>query len=185
MIDEICRETETKMEKPIEALKRELAAVRTGRASVSLLDHVRVNYYGTLTPLRQLATISVPETRLIVIQPWDKSLIDVIEKSILKSDLGLTPSNDGKFIRLVIPPLTEERRRELVKVVRKMAEEGKVAIRSLRREANEKLKKLENEGSISEDDEKKTEDRIQKITDKYIEMVDNILKIKEEEIMQV
>lgn len=185
MIDGICRETEDKMEKPIELLKRELATVRTGRASVSLLDHIRVDCYGSLTPIQHVAGITIPESRLIVIQPWDKSVLEAIEKAILKSNLGLNPTNDGKFIRLVLPPLTEERRKELVKVVKKLGEECRIVIRNLRREAIEKLKKLKNEGKISEDDERGSESRIQKLTDKYIEMVDNILKIKEEEIMQV
>lgn len=185
MIDGIYRETEDKMEKPIEAFKKELATIRTGRASVSLLDHIRVDCYGSLTSIQQVAGITVPESRLIVIQPWDKSILEAIEKAILKSNLGLNPTNDGKFIRLVLPPLTEERRKELVKVVKKLGEECRIVIRNLRREAIERFKKLKTEGKISEDDERGSESRIQKLTDKYIEMVDDLLKIKEEEIMQV
>ena len=173
------------MEGAIDALKKEFGSVRTGRASLSLLDGIMVDYYGTLTPLQQLASLSVPESRQIAIQPWEQRIIPEIEKAIMKSDLGLTPSNDGKFIRIGIPTLTEERRKQLVKVVRKRAEEGKVAIRNIRRDTNEELKKLEKEKHLSEDDAKKSHDEIQKLTDSHIAKVDEVLKHKENEIMEV
>jgi ribosome recycling factor len=174
-----------RMEGAIDALKKEFGSVRTGRASLSLLDGIMVDYYGTLTPLQQLASLSVPESRQIAIQPWEQRIIPEIEKAIMKSDLGLTPSNDGKFIRIGIPPLTEERRKQLVKVVKKRAEEAKIAIRNIRRDSNEELKKLEKEKHLSEDDAKKSHDEIQKITDSYIAKVDEVLKHKENEIMEV
>jgi ribosome recycling factor len=174
-----------RMEGAIDALKKDFGSVRTGRASLSLLDGIMVDYYGTLTPLQQLASLSVPESRQIAIQPWEQRIIPEIEKAIMKSDLGLTPSNDGKFIRINIPPLTEERRKQLVKVVRKRAEEAKVAIRNIRRDTNEELKKLEKEKHLSEDDAKKSHDEIQKLTDSYITKVDEVLKHKENEIMEV
>jgi len=174
-----------RMEGAIDALKKEFGSVRTGRASLSLLDGIMVDYYGTLTPLQQLASLSVPESRQIAIQPWEQRIIPEIEKAIMKSDLGLTPSNDGKFIRIGIPTLTEERRKQLVKVVRKRAEEGKVAIRNIRRDTNEELKKLEKEKHLSEDDAKKSHDEIQKLTDFYITKIDEVLKHKENEIMEV
>ena len=173
------------MEGAIDALKKEFGSVRTGRASLSLLDGIMVDYYGTLTPLQQLASLSVPESRQIAIQPWEQRIIPEIEKAIMKSDLGLTPSNDGKFIRIGIPPLTEERRKQLVKVVKKRAEEAKVAIRNIRRDTNEELKKLEKEKHLSEDDAKKSHDEIQKLTDFYITKIDEVLKHKENEIMEV
>jgi len=173
------------MEGAIDALKKDFGSVRTGRASLSLLDGIMVDYYGTLTPLQQLASLSVPESRQIAIQPWEQRIIPEIEKAIMKSDLGLTPSNDGKFIRINIPPLTEERRKQLVKVVRKRAEEAKVAIRNIRRDTNEELKKLEKEKHLSEDDAKKSHDEIQKLTDSYITKVEEVLKHKENEIMEV
>lgn len=173
------------MEGAIDALKKEFGSVRTGRASLSLLDGIMVDYYGTLTPLQQLASLSVPESRQIAIQPWEQRIIPEIEKAIMKSDLGLTPSNDGKVIRIGIPALTEERRKQLVKVVRKRAEEGKVAIRNIRRDTNEELKRLEKEKHLSEDDAKKSHDEIQKLTDLYIAKVDEALKHKENEIMEV
>lgn len=174
-----------RMEGAIDALKKDFGSVRTGRASLSLLDGIMVDYYGTLTPLQQLASLSVPESRQIAIQPWEQRIIPEIEKAIMKSDLGLTPSNDGKFIRINIPPLTEERRKQLVKVVRKRAEEAKVAIRNIRRDTNEELKKLEKEKHLSEDDAKKSHDEIQKLTDSYITKVEEVLKHKENEIMEV
>ena len=174
-----------RMEGAIDALKKEFGSVRTGRASLSLLDGIMVDYYGTFTPLQQLASLSVPESRQIAIQPWEQRIIPEIEKAIMKSDLGLTPSNDGKFIRIGIPALTEERRKQLVKVVKKRAEEAKVAIRNIRRDTNEELKKLEKEKHLSEDDAKKSHDEIQKLTDSYIAKVDEVLKHKENEIMEV
>jgi ribosome recycling factor len=158
--------------------------VRTGRASLSLLDGIRVDYYGTQTQLNQMASLSVPESRLIVIQPWDVSAIKDVEKAILKSDLGLTPSSDGKLIRISIPPLTEERRKELVKVVSKMCEEHKIAARNIRRDANDLLKGFKKDGDISEDDAFKAQDNVQKITDDFIKQIDEIYKEKEKEILE-
>jgi len=184
MIEETLQETKERMGKTITALESELKRVRTGRASLSLLDGIRVDYYGTQTPLNQMASLSVPESRLIVIQPWDVSGIKEIEKAILKSDLGLTPSSDGKLIRISIPPLTEERRKELVKVVSKMCEEHKIAARNIRRDANELLKGFKKDGDISEDDAFKAQDSVQKITDDFINRIDEIYKEKEKEILE-
>jgi ribosome recycling factor len=184
MLSETYEETRDRMGKTIESLHKEMKRVRTGRASLSLLDGIRVDYYGTQTPLNQMASLSVPESRLIVIQPWDVSVIKEIEKAILKSDLGLTPSSDGKLIRIAIPPLTEERRKELVKVVNKIAEEYKVAIRNIRRDANEMVKELKKESEISEDDAFKAQDEVQKITDGYIAKIDEIQAEKEKEILE-
>jgi len=184
MLDMVYDETKEKMDESKEGFTKELQKVRTGRASLSLLDGIRVDYYGTRTPLNQMSTLSVPESRLITIQPWDASVIGDIEKAILKSDLGLTPANDGKIIRLSIPPLTEERRKELVKKVNKMGEERKISIRNIRRESNEMLKSMKKDGDITEDELFKGQDEIQKITDKFIEQVDGICKKKEEEILE-
>jgi ribosome recycling factor len=184
MIDSIYQETKDRMGKTIKALEYELKRVRTGRASLSLLDGIRPDYYGAQTPLNQMATLSVPESRLITIQPWDASVIKEIEKAILKSDLGLTPSNDGKIIRISIPPLTEERRKELVKIVHKICEEHKVGVRNIRRDSNELLKGFKKEGDISEDQAFKAQDQVQKITDEYIERIDDIYKQKEKEIIE-
>ena len=184
MIEETLEETKARMGKTISDLKNELKRVRTGRASLSLLDGIRVDYYGTQTPLNQMASLSVPESRLIVIQPWDVSGIKEIEKAILKSDLGLTPSSDGKLIRISIPPLTEERRKELVKVVSKMCEEHKIATRNIRRDANELLKGFKKDGDIAEDDAFKAQDQVQKITDDFIAKIDDIYKEKEKEILE-
>jgi ribosome recycling factor len=185
MEQELKRKTADRMARAIEALKKEFGSIRTGRASLSLVDEIKVNYYETPTPLQQLASLSIPESRQIAIQPWDPKVISEIEKAILKSDLGLTPMNDGKIIRINIPPLTEERRKQLVKTVKKKAEEAKVTIRNIRRDANEELKKLEKEKHISEDVVKKSQDEIQKITDSYIAKVDEVLANKEKEIMEV
>ena len=185
MEQELKRKTTERMSRTIEALKKEFASIRTGRASLALLDGIMVNYYDTLTPLQQLASLSIPESRQIAIQPWDQKIIPDIEKAILKSDLGLTPMNDGKMIRINIPPLTEERRKQLVKAVRKKAEEAKVAVRNIRRDSNEELKKLEKEKHVSEDIVKKSQDEIQKITDSYISKADEVLGHKEKEIMEV
>ena len=184
MIEDIYQETRENMGKSVDDLKREFKKVRTGRASLSILDGIRVNYYGTPTPLNQMATLAVPESRLITIQPWDVSGIKEIEKAILKSDLGLTPSSDGKIVRIAIPPLTEERRKELVRVINKMSEEHKVAVRNIRRDANEMLKDLKKEGDISEDEAFKAQDQVQKITDDHINLVDQITKEKEKEILE-
>jgi len=184
MIEDTKQDTKENMEKALEALKRDLKRVRTGRATPALLDGVRANYYGAPTPLNQMASVSSPEPRLLLIQPWDPKSCEAIEKAILKSDLGLTPMNDGKVVRIGIPPLTEERRRELVKVVRKMGEETKVAVRNARREANELLKEFKKSGDISEDEAFKGQDDIQKLTDDYVTKVDDLLTVKEKEIME-
>ncbi|KAB2494670.1 ribosome recycling factor [Priestia filamentosa] len=181
----VLNETKERMEKATGALTRELATVRAGRANPSLLDKVMIEYYGVQTPLNQLATISVPEARMLVIQPYDKTQLAEIEKAIMKADLGLTPSNDGTIIRITIPALTEERRRELVKLVKKYSEDSKVAVRNIRRDGNEDLKKLEKNGEITEDDLRSYTEDIQKLTDSYIEKVDGIAKDKEKEIMEV
>ncbi|RMG73023.1 MAG: ribosome recycling factor [Nitrospirae bacterium] len=174
-----------KMDKAIDIYKHDLATIRTGRASLSLIEGITVEYYGTQTPLNQVATLSVPDPKTITIQPWEQRIIPDIEKAILQSDLGITPTNDGKVIRLNIPPLTEERRKQLVKVVRKRAEEARVAIRNIRREFNEELKKMEKNKEISEDQLKKDLDEVQKVTDEHIKKVDKILETKENEIMEV
>jgi ribosome recycling factor len=184
MLDDIYEDTRESMGKTIASLKTELKRVRTGRANLSLLDGIRVDYYGTLTPINQMASLSVPESRLITIQPWDASVIKEIEKALLKSDLGLTPSNDGKIIRIAIPPLTEERRKQLAKSVHKTCEDHKIAIRNLRRDANELLKSLKKDGDIAEDDAFKGQDQVQKITDEFISQIDDIYKEKEKEILE-
>ncbi|MDY6854264.1 MAG: ribosome recycling factor [Thermodesulfobacteriota bacterium] len=185
MKEEVIQDLKDSMEKSIEALHKEFSRVRTGRASLSLLDGIKVEYYGQLTPLNQVATLSVPEARLITIQPWDNKVIGEIEKSIQRSDLGLTPINDGKVIRISIPNLTEERRKELVKVIKKMTENCKVSLRNSRRESIALLKELKKEKEISEDEMHKVQDEIQKITDTYVNKSDEILKDKEKEILQV
>ncbi|MGI5998668.1 MAG: ribosome recycling factor [Lutispora sp.] len=185
MIKEIEKTAEEKMNKTIGILKKELASLRAGRANPAMLDRITVEYYGVETPLNQLANISAPEPRVMTIQPWDAKSISLIEKAILKSDLGINPSNDGKVIRLVVPQLTEERRKELVKVVKKMGEESKVAVRNTRRDANDSFKKLKKDNKITEDELKKAEDDMQKCTDKAIKEIDKILEAKEKEIMEV
>ena len=184
MIESIYQETREGMNKSIDSLKNEFKKVRTGRASLSILDGIRVEYYGTMTPLNQMASLSIPESRLINIQPWDVSVIKDIEKAILKSDLGLTPSNDGKLIRISIPPLTEERRKELVKVIHKKGEEHRVTVRNIRRDSNELLKGLKKDGEISEDDAFRAQDQVQKITDEHIKLIDDVCKEKEKEILE-
>ena len=173
------------MDKAIDALKKDLASIRTGRASISVFDGIMVDYFGTPTPMNHVATLSVPESRLITIQPWDPKVIPAIEKAIQKSDLGLNPGNDGKIIRIAIPQLTEERRKEIVKHVHKRGEEAKVALRNIRRDGNEEMKKIEKEEHISEDETKRAIDEIQKMTDSYIKKVDGIISHKEEEVMEV
>jgi len=185
MEEKIMKDVEAKMEKTLSSLKTDLNKVRTGRASLSLFDDIRVDYYGTPTPLNQVATLSVPEPRLITIQPWDTSITGEIEKAILRSELGLTPASDGKFIRIPIPRLTEERRKELVKVVKKMAEGAKVALRNLRREANDQFKGLEKNKKISQDQLHQLMEKVQTSTDKYIEKVDVALAAKEKEILEI
>ncbi|MDY6850710.1 MAG: ribosome recycling factor [Thermodesulfobacteriota bacterium] len=184
MVDEIFEDLKERMRKTLTALDRDLKRVRTGRASTALLDGLRVDYYGAPTPLNQVASISVPEARLLLIQPWDTQVVDSIEKAVLKSDLGLTPMNDGKLIRISIPPLSEERRKELVKVVKKMAEDSKVAVRNIRRDANEMFKDLKKEKDISEDEQFRAQDEVQKVTDEFIKKVDGIVKLKEKEILE-
>ena len=175
----------TQMEQAIEHLKRDLAGLRTGRASVALLDNVRVDYYGTMTPLKQIANISIPEARLITIQPWEPQKIKEIEKALANSGLGVTPSNDGKIIRVPLPPLTEERRKELTKICKKHGEETKVQIRGFRRDANEELKKLQKDTQLTEDELRKSEQETQKLTDQFGQKIDEIIKKKEQEIMEV
>ncbi|MDH5668179.1 MAG: ribosome recycling factor [Nitrospira sp.] len=175
----------TQMEQAVEHLKRDLAGLRTGRASVALLDGVRVDYYGTMTPLKQIANISTPEARLITIQPWEPQKIKEIEKALANSGLGITPSNDGKIIRVPLPPLTEERRKELTKICKKHGEESKIQIRGFRREANEELKKLQKDAKLTEDELRKAEQETQKLTDQFGQKIDDVIKKKEQEIMEV
>lgn len=181
----VLEQTKERMTKAIQAFSRELASIRAGRASASLLDRISVDYYGAPTPINQLAGVSIPEARLMVIQPYDKSILGEIEKAILKSDLGITPTNDGSVIRLAMPALTEERRKDLVKVVKKEAEDAKVAIRNIRRDSNDDLKKLEKNGDITEDDLRGFSDEVQKLTDDHITKIDQLAKEKEKEVMEV
>lgn len=185
MIDDLYAETKATMEKSIEALQKDLRRIRTGRASLALLDGLMVDYYGSSTPINQLATLSIPEARQIVIQPWDSNAVPDIEKAILKSELGLTPMNDGKVVRIMLPPLTAERRKELVKIVKKMGEEFKVQVRNHRRDSNELLKEMKKEKEISEDDLHKAQERVQKTTDEAIAKLDTIVAEKESEIMEI
>jgi ribosome recycling factor len=185
MIEELLDDAKRRMDKSVEATHHEFNTVRTGRASAALLDRIVVEYYGQPTPVKQLATINVPEPRLLTIQPFDPSSLKQIERAVMESDLGLNPSNDGKLIRLPIPQLTEERRKELVKVVRHLAEEGRIAIRNVRRDVMHDLKELVRDGDVGDDDERRGEERLQKITDERVHKVDDLLKKKEEEIMEV
>lgn len=185
MIREILKEGEERMKGVINATQNAFAAVRTGRANPNILDRITVDYYGTQTPLNQMANISVPEARLLVIQPWDKSTLKEIEKSILASDLGLTPNNDGNLIRIAFPQLTEERRKDLVRVVRKDAEDYKVGVRNIRRDLNESIKDLEKSGDISEDESRRYLEQVQDLTDKYIDRIDQLLEVKEKEILEI
>ncbi len=184
-MQQLLKNTEEKMEKTIAALERDYKSVRAGRANASVLDRITVDYYGVPTPIQQMAAVSVPEARTLVIQPWDASTLKEIEKAILTSDIGINPQNDGRVIRLGFPPLTEERRKEIVKDVRKKGEDSKVAIRNLRRDALDKLKALKKAGEITEDDESNGEKKIQNITDKYCKEVDDLAAIKEKEIMEI
>ena len=184
MKEEILSECRQKMNMALEALKKEFMRTRTGRASTALLDGIKVNCYETQMPLDQVASLSVPESRLITVKPWDQSIIGEIEKSILRSELGLTPMNDGKIIRISIPPLTEERRKKLAKLAKKMAEDGKISIRNHRREANELFKELKNEKEISEDEMHRCQDEVQKITDEFIKKIDELTAEKEKEIIE-
>lgn len=183
--DTVLLDSEEHMEKALTTLDREFGRLRTGRASTSLVDAIKVDYYGTPTPISQLASVAIPDSRTITIQPWDRGAFGSVEKAILKSDLGLTPMNDGKIIRISIPPLTEERRKDLVKLARKSSEEGKVAVRNVRREANEQLKKLEKDKILSEDEQKKAAEDVQKLTDRYVAKVDEKCQLKEKEIMEL
>lgn len=181
----VLNDAEERMKKALATLDKEFARLRTGRATTSLLDGLRVDYYGTPTPLDQIASVATPDSRTITIQPWDRKAFSDVERAILKSDLGLTPVNDGKIIRISIPPLTEDRRKDLAKVAKKYAEEAKVAVRNIRRDANETLKKKKNDKSISEDDQHKGQDDVQKLTDSYIAKAEEILSKKEKEIMEI
>jgi ribosome recycling factor len=185
MANDVVDQVNTKMEASIDALKRELVKIRTGRASLALLDGIKVDAYGSILPVDQVGTLTIPESRMIVIQPWDPQMLAVIEKAILSSDLGLTPANDGKVIRLTIPQLTEERRKELVKNVKKVAEEFKVAVRNVRREANDTLKKLKKDKDISEDEMFRLQEEAQKATDAFVKQIDEIAAGKEKEVMEV
>ncbi|ARU62488.1 ribosome recycling factor [Tumebacillus avium] len=185
MVNELMKNLNDRMEKGIGNVKREFASVRAGRATPALLDRVQVDYYGSATPISQVANVSAPEPRMLVIQPWDKGTLGDIEKAIIKADLGLTPTNDGSVIRISIPQLTEQRRQDLAKMVKKMAEEGRVAIRNIRRDINDDLKKLEKNGEISEDESRRTQEKVQKETDRFIGEIDKLLVAKEAEIMEV
>lgn len=185
MANAVHKELKEKMDKTMSVLQQELKSVRAGRANPALLDRVEVEYYGSMTPLKQLAAISAPEPRLLQIQPYDMNALADIERAIMASDLGLNPSNDGKVVRLMIPMLTEERRKELVKTVKKLGEDAKVALRNERREANDKLKKMNKSNELTEDDLRKAEDEVQKVTDNHVKEVDRIIKVKEDEIMEV
>lgn len=185
MLDDVYHELDYKMERSLAALRKDLSRIRTGRATLALLDGIDVDYYGTATPLNQMATLAAPESRLLTIQPWDRSQLGIIEKAIQRSDLGLTPMNDGKLIRLAIPPLTAERRKELVKRVKKIGEEAKIALRNVRREGNETLKDLEKTKDISQDDLRRGQEQVQKVTDRFISQVDDVLNTKEHEILEV
>ena len=184
-IDDLIQDASRRMQKSVEAAQAEFATLRTGRASTGLLDRVQIDYYGQKTPLKQLATVNSPEPRLITIQPFDPNSVSAIERAIQESDLGLTPSNDGKLIRLPIPQLTEERRKELVKIVRQIAEDGRIAVRNVRRDADKHLKDLKSKGEVGEDDERRAEDRVQKLTDEHTSRIDDLLKRKEAEITEV
>ena len=185
MVNELIEDMKTDMNKTIDSMKQSLIKVRTGRASIGIMDGIMVDYYGTPTPMNQLATLAVPEPRLITIQPWDKGALSSIEKAIMKSELGLTPTNDGKIIRVPIPPLNEERRKELVKMVKKMAEDFRIEIRNHRRGANSLIKDLEKDKEINKDELKSSQDKVQEITDDFIKRIDGILSDKEKEIMEV
>ncbi|MCL5267734.1 MAG: ribosome recycling factor [Bacteroidetes bacterium] len=185
MLDKIIHETEDKMKKAVEFTRQELTKLRSGKATVALLDDIKVDYYGQKMPIGQTASVNAPDAHLVVVQPWDKSMIQEIEKAILAANIGLTPSNDGSVIRLPVPPLTEERRKELVKVARKFSEDGRVTIRSIRRDSNEHLKKAEKDEHVSEDERKRGEIEVQRLTDKYIKQLDDILAGKEKEILEV
>lgn len=185
MTKSVIASMKTNMEKSVESLRKEYQKVRTGRATTALLDDIKVNYYDVPTPLNQVASLSIPEARVMIIQPWEVKLIPVIEKAILNANIGLTPTNDGKIIRLSMPPLTEERRKEIVKMLRKMAEDAKIAMRNIRRDGNDELKKLEKDKKISEDDLKRAEKEVQDVTNSFVSKIDEVLALKEKEVMEV
>jgi ribosome recycling factor len=185
MLDELYHKTEEHMKKTLEMLVHELASIRTGKASAALLDAIKVNYYGQMVPVKQVASVAVPDPRLITVQPWDRALVPEIERAIRTSDLGLNPQNEGGVIRLPVPPLTEERRRDLAKIVKRIGEDSKVAVRNVRRDANEKIKKLEKEHELSEDDMRHRQEAIQKLTDTFVHKVDEAIAAKEKEIMEI
>lgn len=185
MVNKVLKESEEKMKKSVEVVRQEFAKIRTGKATTALLDGIKAEYYGSLLPLNQMANISVADVHTLVVQPWDKSALQSIEKAILQSELGLNPINDGNILRIPIPPLTEERRKDLVKLCKKFAEDGRIAVRNVRRDAIEHLKKMEKEEHLSEDDRKLAEKEVQKLTDKYIELINELLEHKEKEIMEV
>lgn len=185
MVDEVLSEARAAMEKAVKALKKEMTKVRTGRASIALLDDVKIEYYGVSTPLSQVATLATPEARLLTVQPWEKNLIPDIEKALFKADLGLTPSSDGQLIRLPVPALTEERRREMVKIIKRMSEDARISVRGSRRDANENLKMLEKEKEITEDDLKRSEKDVQQLTDEFVSTIDTVVQNKEREVMEV
>ncbi len=185
LTEDVIKDAKSRMQKAVEATRREFSSVRTGRANPALLEQVKVDYYGVSTPINQVATVTVPEPRLLVVAPWDKKMVKDVERAILKSELGLTPSSDGAVIRLPIPPLTEERRRDLAKMVRRQTEEGRVAVRNIRREAKEMIEELEEAGEVSEDGAKRALEELQKLTDEFIATVDKALEAKEKEIMEL
>ncbi len=185
MIKEICQEARDRMIKSVQALEKEMTRVRTGRATMTMLDGVKVDYYGTLTPLNQMASVAIPESRLITVQPWDVSAIKEVEKGILKANLGLTPSSDGKIIRISIPPLTEDRRKEIAKTVHNTCEDFKVAVRNIRRDSNDTLKSLQKDGDISEDDNFMAQKQVQEITDEFIKNIDGVYGAKEKEVLEI
>ncbi|KTC65972.1 Ribosome recycling factor (plasmid) [Legionella adelaidensis] len=185
MINDVKNDAEKRMKKTVESLEHEMTKIRTGRANASLLDHVQVEYYGNLTPLNQIASVTTSDSRTLMVTPWEKNMVPVVEKAILNSDLGLNPATAGNSIRVPMPPLTEERRKEMIKVVRHEAEQGRVSIRNIRRDANNRLKDLVKDKSISEDDERRANEMIQKLTDKYINEVDVVLEGKEKDLMEI
>ena len=185
MYKDLVIKSEETMRKSVDFLKEELATIRAGKANPKLIDKIQVSYYGTMTPLNQIANISVPEPRMLLVQPWDANSLKDIERALLTSDLGINPTNDGKVIRLIIPVLTEERRKELLKLVKKEIENSKVAVRNIRRDTNEEIKRMEKQSEISKDDQKRAEDEMQKLTDKYINLIDEIYKDKEKEVLEV
>ena len=185
MLEDIYKDVRRRMEKAVENLREELAKIRTGKATTALLDGIKVEYYGSMVPLKQVANIGTPDIHLITIQPWEKNMLKEIEKAILKSELGLVPTNDGNIIRVPIPKLTEERRIELVKLVKKFGEDSKIAVRNVRRDGNDKVKKMEKNSEITEDEMRKALDKIQEITDEYVEKIDKVVKVKEQEIIEI